>query len=342
MTPRQPADKEKITSVDWKHSTWKNYIVAAVGEFLGTLLFLFFSFAGVQCVKLGFQPIKSDQSNPFAAPPTPDVLLYIAIVFGSSLAANVWVFYRISGGLFNPAVTLGVMVLRGMGIGKGLILIVSQLLGGIAAAGLVDAIFPGPLACETILGGGMSVVQGLFMEALLTFMLTLTIYMLAFEKHRATYLAPIGIGLALFIAHLAGVLFTGPSVNPARSFGPAVITRNFPSYHWIFWLGPAMGSIAASGFYKVLLVIEYNTANPMQDEDGITRYAFAVGARAEKHRMKRERASQTGTGVAQSQERLNRPKLPGASSSMPPPSLARGTEEEEGVLSPAPVGEQMV
>ena len=147
---------------------------------MGTLLFLFFSFAGVQCVKLGFEASTSDPN----APPTPEVLLYIAIVFGASLAANVWIFYRVSGGLFNPAVTLGIMLLGGMPITKGVILIISQLVGGIAAAGLVAAILPGGVMFATTLSGGISVTQGLFFEAFLTFELTFTIYMVRVSSIR--------------------------------------------------------------------------------------------------------------------------------------------------------------
>jgi len=83
---------------------------------------------------------------------------------------------------------------------------------------------------STTLGGGTSVVRGLFIEMFLTAMLVFTILMLAAEKHKGTFLAPIGIGLSLFIAELTGVFFTGGSLNPARSFGPCVILGVFPGY----------------------------------------------------------------------------------------------------------------
>lgn len=76
-----------------------------------------------------------------------------------------------------------------------------------------------------------------------------------------------GIGLALFIAELTGVYFTGGSLNPARSFGPCVVLHEFNGYHWIYWLGPILGSIIAAGFYKFIKVLEYETANPGQDLD---------------------------------------------------------------------------
>jgi glycerol uptake facilitator-like aquaporin len=88
----------------------------------------------------------------------------------------------------------------------------------------------------------------------LTAQLVFTIFMLATEKHEGTFIAPVGIGLSLFVAELMGVYYTGGSVNPARSFGPAVIIQKFDSYHWIYWVGPILGAILASAFYLLLCV----------------------------------------------------------------------------------------
>jgi aquaporin related protein len=68
----------------------------------------------------------------------------------------------------------------------------------------------------------------------LTAQLVLVVFMLAVEKHKSTFLAPVGIGLALFVAELSGVYYTGGSLNPARSFGPDVVLGSFPGYHWIY------------------------------------------------------------------------------------------------------------
>jgi aquaporin rerated protein, other eukaryote len=67
-----------------------------------------------------------------------------------------------------------------------------------------------------------------------------------------------------------GVYYTGGSVNPARSFGPAVATRSFPTYHWIYFIGPILGALLASGFYKFIKTLEYETVNPGQDDDGMS------------------------------------------------------------------------
>lgn len=124
------------------------------------------------------------------AVPTAGLLLYVSLAFGISLAVNVWIFYRVSGGIFNPAVTLGVVLLGAMPAAKGAILAAAQILGGIFAAGLVEILLPGNLSVNTGLGAGASVVQGLFIEAILTFELTMTIYMLAVEKVRSHFSPP--------------------------------------------------------------------------------------------------------------------------------------------------------
>ena len=68
----------------------------------------------------------------------------------------------------------------------------------------------------------------------LTAQLVLVVFMSAVEKHKSSFLAPIGIGLTLFVGEIVGVYYTGGSLNPARSFGPQVIMGSFPTYHWIY------------------------------------------------------------------------------------------------------------
>ena len=88
---------------------------------------------------------------------------------------------------------------------RGLVVFVAQIIGGMAAAAVVSALYPGPLNVRTTLGAGTSKAQGLFIEMFLTAMLVFTIFMLAAEKHKGTFIAPVGIGLALFIAELGGL-----------------------------------------------------------------------------------------------------------------------------------------
>lgn len=83
-------------------------------------------------------------------------------------------------------------------------IMIAQMIAGIAAAGMASLLFPGPMRVDLKLGGGTSISQGLFIEMFTTILLVFTVVMLAAVKHKATYLAPLGIGLALFVDHLTG------------------------------------------------------------------------------------------------------------------------------------------
>ncbi|KAK4208019.1 aquaporin-like protein [Rhypophila decipiens] len=270
-------------------STIRNNLVAAIGEFVGTFLFLFFAFAGTQVANMSAAAVAASPGSP----PDPTTVTFISLCFGLSLMANVWAFYRVTGGLFNPCVstytplhnqtpydkhetdeldgqvTLALFLVGGLPATRCIAVVIAQLLGGIAAAGVVSGLFPGPLAVNTTLGGNASVVQGLFIEMFLTAELVFVIIMVAVEKHKSTYLAPVAIGVAFTLAELVGVFFTGGSLNPARSLGPAVVNGSFPGYFWIYWVGPALGAILACGFYVLLKWLRWRECNPGQDWDDI-------------------------------------------------------------------------
>ncbi|CAK3780552.1 related to aquaporin [Lecanosticta acicola] len=256
----------RVPCIGFMPNRLRNHFIAMSGEFIGTFLFLFFAFSATQVANAGAAGAGTSGGT-LTQVPDPGVLIYISLAFGFSLAVNAWVFFRISGGLFNPAVTLGMALIGAVTWTRALLVFIAQLLGSMAASGVVQALFPGPMAVSTSLSAGTSVVRGLFIEMFLTAELVITIFMLAAEKHKGTFIAPIGIGLSLFIAELAGVFYTGGSLNPARSFGPCVVLGNWPGYHWIYWLGPALGSLLAVGFYRFVKALEYETANPGQDFD---------------------------------------------------------------------------
>lgn len=78
--------------------------------------------------------------------------------------------------------------------------------------------------------------------------------------------------IALYlISYHSGVYYTGGSVNPARSFGPCVVLGSFHGYHWIYWVGPILGSLLATAFYLLVKALEYETVNPEADTDGAMR-----------------------------------------------------------------------
>ena len=190
--------------------TLRAHLVAMSGEFVGTTLFLWFALSAAQVTAMS----NPDPSGALA----PDGILFIALAFGFSLAVNAWAFYRISGGLFNPAVVLGMVASGSLPWMRGLFLLPAQIVGSIVGAALVQAMFPGDVASTlTVLNSSVSVARGLFIEMFLTALLVFTILMLAAEKHQATFLAPVGIGLALFVAELSGE--SGISARPPKHVG---------------------------------------------------------------------------------------------------------------------------
>ncbi|OAP55191.1 hypothetical protein AYL99_10891 [Fonsecaea erecta] len=240
----------------------RNHTTAFLSELAGTFLFLFFAFGIAQVANTPPPADANSEPNLLA-------IVFIALGFGSSLAVNVWLFYRVSGGMFNPAVTLTLWLIRAVPTSRCVVVFPAQIIGGIAAAGAVSATLPGPMAVNVRLGGDTSVARGLFIEMFATTQLNFAVIMLAAVKHKATYLAPIGIGIALFIGHLFSIYYTGAGINPARAFGPDVITHSFPHYQWIYWIGPFLGSLLSAAFFFLLEVFDWKTANPGQDYDDL-------------------------------------------------------------------------
>ncbi|EPQ51271.1 aquaporin-like protein [Gloeophyllum trabeum ATCC 11539] len=220
-------------------------LFAAFLEFVGTTIFLLFALGGVQAVTAEAQSTPNTVSNI-------ERILYISLCFGFSLAVSAWLFFRVTGGLFNPNVSLALFICGVIGPVRFVLYCIAQLVGSIAAAALVLALTPGPLASNTILGPGINAAQGVFIEMFVTAALVLSVLMLAAEKHQSTPFAPLGIGLTLFVAELWSVYYTGGSLNTARAFGPAVVTGFPDGHHWVYWVGPFLGSLLASLFYAIL------------------------------------------------------------------------------------------
>lgn len=119
----------------------------------------------------------------------------------------------------------------------------------------------------TTLQLGINITQGFLIGMLLTSILVFSVLMLAVEKHRATYLAPVGIGLTLMAAHLVGAVWTGCGPNPARSFGPAVVAGQFNSDHWVYWTAPVVEGSLAVCYHTLLKKLRYSSVVLDQDSD---------------------------------------------------------------------------
>lgn len=188
MPPRGPPSTTEVMRLPWTmwmNSNAKNHFVAFIGEFVGTTMFLFFAFAGTQVANIGSNASSDENTTTGEATGfSPTVLLYISVVFGFSLMVNVWIFFRISGGLFNPAVTFAMLLCRAISPIRASLLLVAQVVGSIFSSYVVSVMFPTTFNVRTTLSSGTSLVRGVFIEAVLTAELVFTIFMLAKEKHK--------------------------------------------------------------------------------------------------------------------------------------------------------------
>ena len=193
-------------------------------------------------------------------------VLFISLGHGGAIAFMVYAFGHISGAHINPAVTIPMIITRKLGVADGVGYIISQLIGAVAAAGTLKVILPeiGGKVNFATQGGpseliNNSIASGFLVEAILTFFLVVTIFMVAVHKKAAPGIHGFSIGGMIFLVHLVGVPLTGASVNPARTFGPALIS-GFWELHWLYWAAPIVGGIIAG------LLMNYIYVNKAEKE----------------------------------------------------------------------------
>ena len=215
---------------------------ATLAEFIATLLFVFIGAGAVV-----FTGMIDGEMTLWRR-------LFIAVANGMAIAILVSATARWSGGHINTAVTISAVATRKMGVTKGVMYAAAQLTGASIAALLLAAVIPdaseGTLGAHA-LGPGISAGAGLVVEIVLTFVLVFVIFATAMGPKGPTHLAPIAIGIAVAMDILVGGPLTGASMNPARSFGPALVSGEWAD-HWVFWVGPILGGLAAAAIYQVV------------------------------------------------------------------------------------------
>ncbi|KIM39248.1 hypothetical protein M413DRAFT_48682, partial [Hebeloma cylindrosporum] len=215
-------------------------------EFIGTAFFLLFGLGGIQAATAETEQGGGRQSS------TTEQVMYISTSMGLSLLVSAWLFFRVTGGLFNPNISLALLLVGALAPVRFVLYCIAQLLGAITGAAILRSLTSASLSVNTVLQQGTNRAQGVFIEMFITAALVLSVLMLAAEKHQATPFAPIGIGLTLFACHLFAVYYTGAAMNTARAFGPAVVSGFPVPNHWVYWLGPFLGSLLGTGFYALL------------------------------------------------------------------------------------------
>ncbi|XP_036408785.1 aquaporin-1 [Megalops cyprinoides] len=236
-------------------------------EFVGTALFLFAGLASV--VLWPGAPVPGGAVGPTqssadtapalpAAPPEchPDPL-HVALAFGASLAlVSVCLGPATSGGVhLNPAVTLAMVVGLKVTPWRAVLYMGAQLLGAVCACALLLGVMPTSLGGQVglnELAPGVCSYQAFSVEAAITFLLVLCVTVTARPKSPFQSLGPIVVGLSVTLGHLVAIDLTGCGMNPARSFGPAVMALNFHN-HWVYWAGPCVGAVLAVLLHDLLL-----------------------------------------------------------------------------------------
>jgi aquaporin Z len=198
----------------------------------------------------------------------------VALAFGLTVVTMAYAVGHISGGHFNPAVTIGLYAGGRVPAASVVPYILAQLAGAIVAAGVLYIIASGKAGFDLGAGfaangfgehspGGYSLFACLVAEVVLTFMF-LFVIMGATDSRAPAALAPLAIGLTLTLIHLISIPVTNTSVNPARSTGPALFVGGWAlAQLWLFWVAPLLGG-ALGGFAYRMLAKEETAAVPLR------------------------------------------------------------------------------
>lgn len=181
-------------------------------------------------------------------------ILGIAFAHGLVLAVMIYATMNISGAHINPAVSIAMWATKRMKGIEALKYVISQLIGASIGAIFLTVIYGNVWRSVNNLGAGISVGQGVFIEVILTFFLVFVIFATAVDKkNNAVHHAPLAIGFVLIFDHIIGLTLTGASMNPARTFGPALASGMWAN-HLIYWVGPILGALIAAFLYQAVFM----------------------------------------------------------------------------------------
>jgi MIP family channel proteins len=215
-----------------------------IAEFIGTFALIF----------IGAGSIVSDRFTGGGV-----TLVGIALAHGLTIAAMVSAFGHVSGAHLNPAVTVGAFLGRKISAGDAVAYGISQLAGAAAGALMLTAVFDRASREAANLGtpalaSGITTAQGLAFEIVATFLLVIVVFATAIDPRGAfTVVSGIPIGLVVTFDIFAGGPLTGAAMNPARAFGPALVSGLWTN-HWIYWVGPLVGGAIAALLYSTFFL----------------------------------------------------------------------------------------
>ncbi|KAL3051175.1 hypothetical protein OYC64_001447 [Pagothenia borchgrevinki] len=211
-----------------------------LAELIGTMFFVF-----VGCVSVIENVPAAGRLQP-------------ALVHGLAVAVMVAVMDNISGSHFNPPFTIAIYLCGGMELMMVGPYLASQLIGGVLGAGMAKMMVPADRylnatgAAFDILKSESQLSGAIFGEVAMTCLITMVVLLVAVNQKTKTPLAPFLVGCTVIINVLAGGDVSGTCLNPARAFGPAVMT-NYWVYHWVYWVGPIGGGLVAAALLRLIL-----------------------------------------------------------------------------------------
>ncbi|GLT34307.1 hypothetical protein SLA2020_088300 [Shorea laevis] len=228
-----------------EEATHPDALKAALAEFISTLIFVF---AG-EGSGMAFNKLTNNGST------TPSGLVQASLAHGFGLFVAVSIAANISGGHVNPAVTFGAFVGGNITLLRGILYWIAQLLGSVVACLLLKFSTNGMTTSAFSLSSGEGVWNAFVLEIVMTFGLVYTVYATAIDpkKGKIGIIAPIAIGFIVGANILAGGAFDGASMNPAVSFGPALVSWSWKN-HWIYWAGPLIGGGLAGVVYEFFFI----------------------------------------------------------------------------------------
>jgi len=221
-------------------------VLECIAEAFGTFIIVFFGCGSA------LRPAQSHQEF--------DVV-QVSLAFGLAVFVGAQVCGPISGGYMNPAVVIGGLVARRLSAIRSILFVAFQIIGAIVGAGVLQAFTPNTLPAHSLGMNSLqnaskeaefqvSAYQGFFMELIVTMVFVLLILNVTEERNGPQWSPPMMIGLTVTLAHVLLIPYTGCSINPARSLGPAVVMGDMTD-QWIFWAGPLGGGLLAGLFHTI-------------------------------------------------------------------------------------------
>ncbi|XP_057466925.1 aquaporin TIP4-1-like [Actinidia eriantha] len=245
----------KIAIGTGREATQPDCIQALIVEFICTFLFVFVGVGAAMATdKLAGDALVG--------------LFFVAMAHALVVAVMICAGFRISGGHLNPAVTLGLCAGGHITVFRTILYWIDQCLASAAACALLKYLTGGLATPVHTLAIGMGYLQGVIMEIVLTFSLLFTVYTTIVDPKKGFLdgLGPLLTGLVIGANIMVGGAFSGASMNPARSFGPALVSGIWTD-HWVYWVGPLIGGGLAGLIYENCFIVRSHVPLPREAEN---------------------------------------------------------------------------